>query len=109
MFFRSQKFEFLMYLKTRVFLEEKNMAISATIALEANDETLIQRLLKRGQDSGRIDDQDEEKIRNRFDEYNSKTAPLIAYYQAQGKFHTIDGIGEIAEITKRIQNVIDSL
>jgi adenylate kinase len=92
-----------------LFLEEKNMAISATIALEANDETLIQRLLKRGQDSGRIDDQDEEKIRNRFDEYNSKTAPLIAYYQAQGKFHSINGIGEIAEITKRIQNVIDSL
>jgi adenylate kinase len=92
-----------------IFLEEKNMAISATIALEANDEILIQRLLKRGQDSGRVDDQDEEKIRNRFDEYNSKTAPLIAYYQAQGKFYSVDGIGEIAEITQRIQNVIDSL
>lgn len=92
-----------------VFLEEKNMSIAATIALEANDEILIERLLKRGQDSGRIDDQDEEKIRNRFDEYNTKTASLIKYYQAQGKFYSIDGIGEISQITTRIQNTIDSL
>lgn len=91
------------------FLEEKKMSIAATIALEASDEILIQRLLKRGKESGRADDQNEEKIRNRFEEYNNKTAPLIEYYKAQGKFHSIDGIGEITQITERLQFVIDKL
>ncbi|MEM7380438.1 MAG: adenylate kinase [Bacteroidota bacterium] len=91
------------------FLESKNMQIDATIALEADEEILIQRLLDRGKESGRPDDQDEEKIRNRFEEYNQKTAPLKAYYEKQGKFQSVDGIGEIAEITQRLQKLIDAL
>ena len=91
------------------FLESKDMQINATIALDANDEILVTRLLERGKDSGRPDDQDETKIRNRFEEYNQKTAPLKAFYEAQGKFHTVDGIGEIAEITARLVEVLDSL
>lgn len=91
------------------FLESKDMRINATIALEADDDILVARLLERGKESGRTDDQDEEKIRNRFDEYNQKTAPLKAYYQDQGKFHSVNGIGEIAEITERLGKVIDSL
>jgi len=66
-------------------------------------------LLERGKVSGRADDQDESKIRNRFDEYNEKTAPLKAYYQKQGKFHSVNGIGEIDEITTRLSQVIESL
>ena len=54
---------------------KKEMAVSGTIALEADDDELVARLLKRGETSGRPDDQDETKIRNRFDEYN-QTAPL---------------------------------
>lgn len=91
------------------FLATKNMKIDATIALEANDEILIQRLLERGKISGRTDDQDEEKIRNRFDEYNQKTAPLKDYYEAQGKFHSVNGIGAIDEITMRLGKVIEEL
>ena len=91
------------------FLESKDMKINATIALEANDEVLIQRLLERGKVSGRTDDQDKDKIRNRFDEYNSKTAPLKTYYEEQGKFHSVNGIGTIAEITERLTKVIASL
>ena len=91
------------------FLESKDMHINATIALEADDEVLIQRLLERGKESGRSDDQDESKIRNRFDEYNEKTAPLKTFYEGQGKFHSVNGIGEIAEITERLAKVIDSL
>ena len=72
------------------FLEKKQMPITATIALEADDDRLVERLLQRGQTSGRTDDQDEEKIRNRFQEYNLKTAPLRSYYEAQNKFHSID-------------------
>lgn len=91
------------------FLDSKDMKINATIALEANDEVLIQRLLERGKISGRPDDQDETKIRNRFEEYNLKTAPLKAYYEKKDKFHSVNGIGEIAEITKRLKTVIDKL
>ena len=91
------------------FLSEKSMSISATLALEADDDILIDRLIKRGKTSGRADDQDEEKIRNRFDEYNNKTAPLSAFYEAQGKFHSVNGIGEIEEITQRLTALIDGL
>lgn len=91
------------------FLESKDMQVNATIALEADDDILVARLLERGKESGRSDDQDEEKIRNRFDEYNQKTAPLKAYYEKQGKFHTVNGIGEIEEITERLAKVIDQL
>jgi len=91
------------------FLTTKGMKIDATIALEANDEVLIQRLLERGKISGRTDDQDEDKIRNRFDEYNEKTAPLRSFYEGQGKFHSVDGIGEIDDITHRLCKVIEEL
>ena len=85
------------------------MSISATIALEADDDELVARLLKRGETSDRPDDQDEDKIRNRFEEYNQKTAPLRTFYTEQNKFHSINGIGSIEEITQRLMTAIDSL
>lgn len=91
------------------FLETKSQSITATIALEADDEVLVQRLLERGKTSGRPDDQDEEKIRNRYQEYNEKTAPLMNYYKEQNKFYAVNGIGSIAEITERLSAVIDNL
>jgi adenylate kinase len=89
------------------FLAGKNQEITATVALEANDEILVQRLLERGKTSGRSDDQDEEKIRNRYQEYNEKTAPLMDYYKAQHKFYAVDGIGAIEEVTERLSLVLD--
>lgn len=91
------------------FLESKDMKVDATIALEANDEILIERLLERGKVSGRSDDQDVDKIRNRFVEYNLKTAPLKEYYEEQNKFHSVNGIGTIDEITQRLTKVIENL
>ena len=91
------------------FLESKDMKIHATIALEASDDVLVQRLLERGKVSGRSDDQDEAKIRNRFDEYSEKTAPLKSYYEEQQKFHSVNGIGDIQEITQRLAAIIDQL
>jgi adenylate kinase len=90
-------------------LESKDMGINATIALEANDEVLIERLLERGKISGRSDDQDVAKIRNRFEEYNQKTTPVKEFYEAQDKFHSVNGIGSIAEITERLTKVIEAL
>ncbi len=90
-------------------LKAKGMSVSATIALEADDEVLIGRLLERGKLSGRSDDQDESKIRFRFEEYNQKTAPLIDYYKKRGKFFSVNGIGSIEEITTRLSEVIEKL
>jgi adenylate kinase len=91
------------------FLPTIGSLVTATVALEADDEVLVARLLERGKTSGRVDDQDEEKIRNRYQEYNEKTAPLMDYYKAQNKFHAVNGIGSIQEITERLTQVIDNL
>ena len=91
------------------FLSSKGMRIHGTLALEADDEVLIKRIVERGKVSGRADDQDEEKIKNRFVEYNEKTAPLIAYYKEQGKYHAVDGIGTVEEITVRLSKAIDQI
>ena len=91
------------------FLESKDMKVDATIALEADDDVLVARLLERGKESGRSDDQDENKIRNRFEEYNLKTAPLKEYYSKQDKFYSVSGIGDITDITGRLAGVIDNL
>ena len=92
-----------------VFFKQKNDSIAATIALDADDEILVQRLLERGKTSGRPDDQDVDKIRNRYQEYNQKTAPLTDYYQKQNKFFAVNGIGKIDEVTQRLSTVIDNL
>ena len=92
-----------------VFLSEKLMSITATLALEAEDDILVERLINRGKTSGRIDDQNETKIRNRFVEYNNKTALLKSFYTAQGKFHSVSGIGGVEEITQRLIELIDGL
>lgn len=89
------------------FLNSKNLSISMIIALEVDENILIDRLINRGKASGRADDQDRSKIQNRFEEYNKKTSTLINYYKSQNKFFEIEGIGEIDEISLRLFNVID--
>ncbi|MBT7624353.1 MAG: adenylate kinase [Flavobacteriaceae bacterium] len=90
------------------FLKNKDLKISMTIALDVDEDILIERLISRGKESGRADDQDKSKIQNRFEEYNKKTSKLIEYYNNQGKFYSVEGLGEINEITQRIYNLIDS-
>ena len=91
------------------FLSEKGMQVDVTIALEADEDELTARLLERGKTSGRTDDTDETKIRTRFAEYNAKTAPLIEFYKKQNKLYSVNGIGEIDQITERIASIIASL
>ncbi len=87
-------------------LQKKGTGISGMLALEVNDEELVTRLLQRGKNSGRADDQNQEIIRRRIQEYNNKTLPLKNYYSEQGKFHSIDGIGSIDEIFHLLVNRI---
>jgi len=91
------------------FLAEKGEGINAMIALEVAEDVLVKRLLKRGETSGRPDDQDETKIRNRFNEYETKTAVLKNYYTDQNKYYGVDGVGSIDEITLRLCDVIEKL
>jgi adenylate kinase len=91
------------------FLAEKGASINGMIAIEVPENLLVERLLKRGETSGRADDQDESKIRNRFNEYETKTAILKNYYAEQNKYYGVDGVGSIEEITSRLCEVIDTL
>ena len=88
-------------------LAEKHTAITAMISLVVPDEELVTRLVKRGEESGRSDD-NEETIRKRIVEYNDKTLPVASHYQAQGKLHEVKGVGSIEEIAGRIAAVLQS-
>jgi adenylate kinase len=90
-------------------MDSKDSQINAMVALEVDDEVLVERLLKRGETSGRADDADESIIRNRIKEYYDKTAILKDYYSAQDKYYGVDGVGSIEDITERLSAVIDKL
>ena len=90
-------------------LKEKNTEVAAMIALEVDDEVLVERLLERGKTSGRKDDADEAIIRNRIHVYYEETAILKQFYLKENKYYGVDGVGTISEITERISRVIDSL
>ena len=92
-----------------IFLESINQKINATIALEVEEDELINRLLDRGKTTNRSDDQDIEKIKNRFNEYNNKTSILIDFYKKQSKFYSVNGHGSVDDITSRLFNLVDSL
>ena len=88
-------------------LKKIDTSISGMISLEVAYEELVIRLLSRGKDSGRADDQDENIIKNRIDVYNRETLPVSDFYKAQNKLSTITGIGEINEIFNNICSAID--
>lgn len=90
-------------------LAKKGTSISLMLALEVEDGELIKRLLNRGLESGRADDQNESIIAKRINEYNTKTAPLKKFYTEQGKFHSINGIGSINEIFDSLSKVITAV
>ncbi|UZO82480.1 adenylate kinase [Aquimarina sp. ERC-38] len=92
-----------------VFLKTKNTDVKAMIALEVADDILVARLLERGKTSGRPDDADEEVIKNRIKVYYDETAILKGYYEKQNRYHGVDGVGSINEITERLSKVIDTL
>ena len=77
--------------------------------LEVDENELISRLLDRGKKTNRSDDQDKDKIKNRFNEYNTKTSILIDFYNKQSKFYSVNGHGTVNEITARLFSLVDSL
>ena len=90
-------------------LASLNTEISIMLALEVEEEELKKRLLARAEQSGRADDADAAIIENRIAVYNNETAPVKTYYQGQNKFTSIQGTGNIDEITQRIFNALENI
>ena len=86
----------------KIVKEILNGEISVCLSLIVNDEILVERLLKRGETSGRTDDSNEEIIRARIKEYYTKTAEVAELYKQQGKYVEVNGVGGIEEISEKL-------
>ena len=89
------------------FMNDRGHEINAMIVLEVPEDILIERILSRGLTSGRTNDQSEEKIKIRFQNYFENTDILKDFYQKQNKYYGIDGVGTVEEIRERIQQIVD--
>ncbi|HNU86661.1 MAG TPA: adenylate kinase [Ferruginibacter sp.] len=88
-------------------LDLKEAPIAVMLALEVSESELIKRLLKRGETSGRSDDNNENVIRARITEYHNKTAVVADYYKQFDKVEMVKGEGSIDEIFERLCKEID--
>lgn len=86
----------------KIVKEVLNSDISVCLSLVVEDEILVDRLLKRGETSGRVDDSNEEIVRNRIKEYYAKTAEVAELYKKQGKYVEVNGVGGIEEISQKL-------
>lgn len=89
-------------------LDLKKTSIGIMLALDVSEEELVKRLAKRGETSGRTDDNNENIIRARIAEYNSKTAPVADYYRNFNKVVLVKGEGGVEEIFNGLCKEIDS-
>ena len=91
------------------FLNEMQLPVTVALALEVEDEILVERILKRGETSGRSDDISVETIRERIRVYYENTAILKDYYQKQGKLAVVNGLGTIEEIAARLEKEVNAV
>ena len=89
-------------------LDERGDKVAAMIELDVPEEELMKRLVLRGQQSGRADD-NEETIKKRLVVYHSQTQPLIEWYKQEGLHHHINGSGTLERIFEDIREVIDGI
>ena len=89
-------------------LQRRGCKVDIVIGLEVPDEELTDRLLKRGIESGRSDD-NRETIAKRLEVYHSQTAPLKQFYINEGIYAPIEGIGTIDAIFDSIRQAIDKV
>lgn len=87
-------------------LKMRNKSTTVFIDLEVENRELISRLLKRGETSGRSDD-NLETIKKRLQIYEIKTAPVKDYYKNINKFTVVNGLGSVEEIFEKISSEID--
>lgn len=89
------------------FLEKRGQKIHHVIGLEVPEEELMDRMIKRGKETGRADD-NPETIQNRLKVYHESTTPLRDFYINEGKYRAIPGSGSIDDIFSNIRTAIDS-
>ena len=89
-------------------LAKRGAQVNAVVGLEVADDELIDRLIKRGKESGRSDD-NLETIKKRLDVYHNQTSPLRDFYIGEGCYKAIEGVGSIDEIFGRIAAALDPL
>lgn len=89
-------------------LAERGQSVNIMLDLDVPEDELMKRLIKRGQESGRADD-NEETIKKRLNVYHNQTSPLIEWYAKEGIHHHINGLGELDRIFGDITAVIDNL
>ena len=94
--------------QVKKMLQERGQEVSVMLDLEVPEDELMTRLIKRGQESGRADD-NEETIKKRLVVYHSQTAPLIDWYKNDGKYSHINGLGTMDGIFADICAAIDKL
>jgi len=88
-------------------LKETDSKLDAVVQLTADTDEVVRRLAKRAIEQGRSDDT-EAVLRNRLHVYEEQTAPLISVYESRGLLVKVDGLGEIAQVTQRITQALDS-
>jgi len=89
-------------------LRERNTSITAVLNLEVDEKELLNRLVKRGKESGRTDD-NPAVIKSRLEVYHNQTAPLEEYYRKKGKLFKIKGTNSIEEVFEKIVEALDRL
>ena len=89
----------------RKALTDYDERVSVMVSMEVPREELVKRLLKRGKDTGRTDD-NLETINNRIDVYNNQTIPVTYYYDKMHKHASVDGMGSVDKIFERIVEVL---
>ncbi len=91
----------------KAMLAKRGGQVDTVIGLEVPEEELITRLIKRGKESGRSDD-NLETIKKRLVVYHAQTSPLRDYYITEGNYAAINGLGSIEDIFNEIKKAIDS-
>ena len=89
-------------------LQQRGTKVSAVIGLDVPEEILIGRLLNRGKESGRSDD-NLETITSRLEVYNNQTDPLKAFYAQKGLLHMVQGTGGAEVVFERVRKVIEAV
>lgn len=92
----------------KTLLEKRGTDLHAVIGLEVPEDELVERMLARGRETGRADD-NIDTIKNRLDVYHKQTLPLRDYYNEKGKYLAIDGTGIVDEIFSDISAQLERL
>lgn len=87
-------------------LAKTGESVTATVSIMIPDEMIMERIKGRALKEGRADDASEDIINNRISTYHKQTEPLIEYYRNAGKYHEVDGSGNIDEVREGVFSVM---